>query len=66
MIKSITGIVFFSHGFIQNLFFISVADPDPVGSRLFGSPGYGSGKIPDQDPDPLSTRKPCNSNILVV
>ena len=34
----------------------SVADPDPVGSGLFGSPGSGSGKIPD--PDPLSTKRP--------
>ena len=32
----------------------SVADPDPVGSGLFGSPG--SGKIPD--PDPLTTKRP--------
>ena len=35
---------------------ISVADPDPVGSGLFGSPGSGSGKI--LDPDPLSTKRP--------
>ena len=34
----------------------SVADPDPVESGLFGSPGSGSGKIPD--PDPLSTKGP--------
>ena len=30
-------------------------DPDSVGSGLFGSPGSGSGKIPD--PDPLSTKR---------
>ena len=40
--------------------YVSVADPDPVGSCLFGSPGSGSGsrsgKIPD--PDPLSTKRP--------
>ena len=31
----------------------SVADPDPVGSGLFGSPRSGSGseKIPDPDPE---------------
>ena len=33
-------------------------DPDPVGSGLFGSPGSGSGKIPDPGPDPLSTKRP--------
>ena len=43
----------------------SVADPDPVGSGLFGSPGSGSGKLPE--PGPLSTKKtPCNSNFLVI
>ena len=33
---------------------------------LFGSPGSrsGSGKIPN--PDPLSTKKTCNSNFLVI
>ena len=40
----------------------SVANPDPdlVGSVLFGLPGFGSGsgKIPDLDPDPLSTKRP--------
>ena len=36
--------------------FYSVADPDPVGSGLFGSPGCGPGKIPD--PDPLFTKSP--------
>ena len=30
-------------------------DPDLVGFGLFGSPGSGSGKIPD--PDPLSTKR---------
>ena len=35
----------------------SVADPDPVGSVLFGSPGSGSGmELPD--PDSLSTKIP--------
>ena len=37
----------------------SVADLDP---DLFGSPGSGSGTIPD--PDPLSTKKPCNYNFI--
>ena len=40
---------------IQKIVKYSVADPDPVGSGLFESPGSGSGKIPDQDP--LSTKK---------
>ena len=30
---------------------ISAADPDPVGSGLHGSPGSGSGKKPDSDPE---------------
>ena len=34
----------------------SVADPDPVGCGLFGSPGSRSKEIPD--PDPLSTKRP--------
>ena len=40
--------------FVSKVVIISVADPDPVGSGLFWSPG--SGKIPD--PDPLSTKIP--------
>ena len=35
----------------------SVADPDPVGSGLFGSTGSGSGSGKIPDPDPLSTNK---------
>ena len=48
--------------FVNALYTIyrSVADSDPdpdlVGFGLFGSPGSGSGKIPD--PDPLSTKRP--------
>ena len=34
------------------------------GSCLFGSPG--SGKKPEPDPDPLTTREPCNSYFLVI
>ena len=41
-------------------------DPDPVGSGLFGSPRSESGKILDMDPDPLSTKRPCNSNFLIL
>ena len=48
--------VFFGGGIIR--VFCSVADPDPVGSGLFGSPGSESGKIPDPYPDPLSTNRP--------
>ena len=33
-------------------------DPDPVGSGLFGSPGFGSGSGKIPDPDPLSTKRP--------
>ena len=44
----------------------SVADPDPVGFGLFGSPGSGSEKIPEPNPDPLSTKDPCNYNFLVI
>ena len=42
----------------------SVADPDPIGSGLFGSPGSESGKIPDQNP--VMTKGPLNSNFLVI
>ena len=38
--------------------FISVADPDPVGSGLFGSSGSGSGSGKIPDPDPLTTKRP--------
>ena len=31
--------------------------------RSFGSPGSGSGKIPDPDLDPLSTKDPC---IIII
>ena len=42
----------------------SVADPDPVGSGLFGSPGSGSGKIPDPVIRIVYPQKdPCNSNF---
>ena len=36
----------------------SVADPDPVGCRLFGSPGSGSGSGKIPDPDHLTTKRP--------
>ena len=50
----------------MRLVFSSVADPDPVESGLFGSPefGSGSGKIPDPNPDPLSTKHHCNLIFL--
>ena len=44
----------------------SVADPDPVGSGLFGSPGSGSRKIPDPDPDPSSTKRPDVIQIFSI
>ena len=60
---------FFPRTYNRVVLKIRVADPDlnpdPVGSGLFGSPGSGSGKIPDLDP--FSTKKdPCNSNFLVI
>ena len=56
---------------------ISVADPNPVGSGLFGSAGSGSEIVktgsaePDPNPvqmrtDPLSTNRPCNSTLIVL
>ena len=38
----------------------SVADavPDPVVFCLFGSPGSGPEKVPDQEPDPIYTKRP--------
>ena len=42
----------------------SVADPDPVGSGLFGSAG--SRIIPDPDPDPSSTKRPDVIQIFSI
>ena len=47
---------FFPRTYNRVVLKIRVADPDPVGSGLFGSLGSGSGKIPD--PDPLYTKRP--------
>ena len=41
-------------------------DPDPVGSGLFGSPGSESGKVPDTDLDPLSTKRPLGNALVLV
>ena len=44
----------------------SVADPDPVGSGLFWSPGTGSGSGKILDPDPLSTKRPHVIQIFLL
>ena len=45
----------------------SVADPDPVGSGLFWSPGSGSGKKTGSGSGSFIHKKtPCYSNFLVI